>query len=110
MKEFIDEPFEKKDYFQKLNLEEARIMFKKRAKMMQYVKFNFSSDPQYRSQLWQCNGCKTNIDSMSHIIWCPAYSNLREDKDINCDKDLAKYLLQVLKLGENLTSSKTSLF
>ena len=57
MKEFIEEPFVKNNYFQRLNLEEARIIFKKRAKMMQYVKFNFSSDLEYRSQLWQCDGC-----------------------------------------------------
>ena len=96
VKEFINEPFEKKQYFSNLNLIEARVYFIKRAKMMQYVKMNFPSDPVYRRELWQSSSCSSHIDTMSHVLWCPAYSNLRENQDIKNDKDLAKYLLQVL--------------
>ena len=102
VKEYINEPFEKKEYFQSLNLHEARIIFKKRAKMLQFVKMNFPSDPVYKSELWQCSGCMSKIDTMSHVLWCSAYSNLRENKDINSDKDLASYLEQVLKIRSKL--------
>ena len=47
VKEFKDEKFERKDYFKKLNLKEAREIFKHRAKMTQYVKRNDPNEPKY---------------------------------------------------------------
>ena len=69
--------------------------------MLQYVEMNFPSDPVYRSELWQCSRCMKNIDSMSHVLWCSAYANLRENKDINSNKDLAN-LLNVLNIRSKL--------
>ena len=106
MKEFGNENFERKDYFKILNLPQARMIFKNRAKMIQHVKMNFSNDPIYRKELWQCNSCCSNIDTMSHVLWCPAYANLRENRDIDSNKDLANYLLEVLKIRSNLNILK----
>ena len=105
-KEFKSETFEIKEYFSKLNLTESRAIFKHRSKMMQFTKMNYSNDPTYRKELWQCNSCQTNIDTQSHILWCPAYAKLRENKDINNNKDLSNYLLEVLKIRTNLNLTK----
>ena len=89
-------------YFQKLNLEEARAIFKYQAKMTQYVKRNFPNEPKYRQDLWKGISCQSNIDTQSHILWCEAYKNLRKDKNIENDKDLATYILEVHEIREKL--------
>ena len=106
MKEYSGENFHQKDYFKNLNLHEARTVFKHRAKMTQYTKWNFKNDPQYRHDLWKCSSCKTNIDTQSHILWCDSYKKLREGKDLTNDKDLANYIIQVLKTRTELNIIK----
>ena len=65
-------------------------------------KMNFSSSECFKAQIWMCDSCQTQIDSQSHVLFCPAYSKLREDKDINNDKDIAKYLSQVMSIREKM--------
>ena len=43
---------------------------------------------------------KRAIETNSHVLWCPAYQNLREGKSLESDKDLAQYLMNVLKIRE----------
>ena len=97
VKEYANEKFQLKSYFKDLNLDEARTMFKYRAKMTHYIKWNFKNDPQYRKELWKCSSCKSNIDTQSHLLWCESYKELREGKDLNSDKDLVTYIIEVLK-------------
>ena len=59
VKKYATEKCELKNYFKDLNLDEARAIFKHRAKMTQYTKRNFKNDPQYRHALWKCSSCKT---------------------------------------------------
>ena len=98
VKEFKDEDFQQKEYFKNLSLKEARTIFKHRSKMTQYVKRNYPNEPKYRKELWKCISCQSNIDTQSHILWCHAYKDLRKDKDINSDKDLATYIQEVLEI------------
>ena len=100
------EKFETKDYFKKLNLVDARTIFKQRAKMMEKVKMNYSSDPKYSKDLWMCDSCQSSIDTQSHVLWCPAYVTIRENKNLSDDKDLAKYLQEVLKIRTQLHIKK----
>ena len=67
---------------------------------------NFSSDEKYRKELWQCDSCQSAIDTQSHVMWCSAYTELREDKNFNNDKDIAKYIQEVLKIRSNLNIIK----
>ena len=101
-KEFSHEEFEIKEYLKTLNLQDARTIFKKRSKMMQFVKMNFPNDINYRKELWMCSSCQSAIDTQSHVIWCSAYSKLRENRTLTSDKDLAKYLQEVLKIRSDL--------
>ena len=41
------------------------------------------------------------MDSQSHIVWCPAYAELREGKDLNSDQDLVTYYHEVMKIRED---------
>ena len=61
-------------------------------------KMNFRSDPRYSRELWLCDSCESQVDSMSHVTVCPAYQQLREGKDIGSDKDLVEYMTAVMKI------------
>ena len=100
-----NENFNKKDYFNSLTLREARIKFKLRSKMLD-VKWNYKSDPNHAHNLWKCDSCQTNIETQNHILWCPAYADLRAGKDIKKDKDLVEYIKKVLIIRDNLNITK----
>ena len=64
---------------------------------------NRESDPTYAAELWKCDGCG-NLDTQSHIIWCPGFAPLREGLDIDNDKDVIHYFQEVFKLRETVIS------
>ena len=100
-----DEHFIAKEYLKTMTLEDARTKFKIRTEMLN-VKFNYKHMPQNEKSLWLCDSCQISIESQSHIMWCPAYSELRAGKNINDDKDLIEYVKKVLKIREKLNLTK----
>ena len=70
------------------------------------VTFNYKSDKQYAKELWKCDSCQTSIESQNHVLWCPAYAELRIGKDIKSDLDLIQYMKQVLMIREKLKLTK----
>ena len=93
----MQENFGIKEYMKKLTVVEARSLFKHRTSMTRYAKFNYKNDPIYAKQLWKCESC-SNISTESHVLWCSGFQYLREGKNLKCDRDLAKYLIEVLKI------------
>ena len=87
---------ELKSYIQELTMKEARLKFKVRTKMFP-CKFNFQNDPVNIKKIWKCDDCN-NVDTQAHILWCPAYKNLREGKSVDNDKDLIEYFQKVYSL------------
>ena len=64
--------------------------------MVRSVKMNYPSDQHFRDNLWECQHC-SYIDTQSHIILtCPAYEDLRVNKDLESDKDLVQFFKEVL--------------
>ena len=70
------------------------------------VQMNFQSDPSFANQLWTCSGCSSvtadgqlegSRDTQSHIMVCKGYQEMRQDLDLNKDKDLVKYFDMVIK-------------
>ena len=45
---------------------------------------------------------ESSIESQSHLLWCPAYKNLREEKNLNNDDDLLEYVKKVLEIRQDL--------
>ena len=64
------------------------------------------SDFQYVKDLWQCDSCQRNIDSMNQVMWCPSYMELRENRNLDDYKDLARYLHNVMVIIINLNIQK----
>ena len=84
-----DEPYQRKDYFSSMTVDEIRIKFRFNTRMID-SKFNFKNKNNYRTEMFQCDSCRKSIESQTHLLWCPAYENLREGKSLIFDKDLVK--------------------
>ena len=69
-------------------------------KMLKTVKLNYTNDPVNKQQIWKCDDCES-IDSQEHILWCPAYSSFRKDKNLDDDRDLTRYFKQVLQFRDD---------
>jgi hypothetical protein len=96
---FENENLQLKDYIQSMKLRDARTMFRIRSGMVK-TKMNMKNSRSYSMDLWKCDDCRS-MDSQSHIVWCPAYAELREGKDLNSDQDLVTYYQQVMKIRED---------
>ena len=68
---------------------------------------NFPSGSVFATQLWTCSGCSTSRpdgqevgrrDTQSNIMVCPGFSDIRQDLDLDNDRDLVNYFSQVFKI------------
>ena len=66
------------------------------------AKLNFKNKREYIEEKFLCDSCMTVQDENTHILFCPAYRSLREEKDLNNDQTLARYIKQVLNIRINL--------
>ena len=84
-----------------MNLIDSRTNFRIRCSLTNNIKMNQKSNPEFAKKLWLCNECG-NVDSQSHIMWCPIYATLREGLNINNNLDVVRYFQSVVKLREEL--------
>ena len=75
-------------------------MFKFKSHMFK-CKMNYRSDHKFKSSMCMCDSCQSEIDSQAHVLICPSYRKLKEDKNMYDDKDLAEYLVKVLRIRED---------
>ena len=86
-----------------MNLSNARLKFNLRSKMLD-IKFNYSA--KYEKELWLCDSCCSSIETQSHLLFCPAYSTLREGKDLSNDDHLIAYIQSVMQIRTKLKLRK----
>ena len=63
---------------------------------------NFKNKEEYRKEGYLCEKCETEVDENTHVLFCPAFRELREGKDVNNDQELAEYLREVLSIRMQL--------
>ena len=83
-----------KNYMETLSVYEARAIFKHKTSMTQFVKLNYKGTKRYQEQGWKCDEC-SNLDSEDHLLWCSGYELLRENLDLENEKDLSRYLQKI---------------
>ena len=105
LEELRNEEYGEKDYLRKMSMHDARINFSLRSRMFK-CKMNFLNTPQYRAEMWRCDSCQTCIDSQSHVLYCPAYQQLREGKSLTSDQDIVTYFKEVLEIRLKLDIDK----
>ena len=94
------EDYERKTYFNKLNLAQSRLKFRERSQCMTTCKVDYPSDQNNIKSLFICNHC-TKIDNLSHWRECPRYSEFRESKSLDNDVDLVNYYQQIINLRKS---------
>ena len=95
----VSENFEEKSYLTEMSMMDARLLFRIRCKTND-IKMNQQSNKTFAKQLWKCSECG-NIDTQSHVLWCPYFASLREGKSLDNDLDLINYFKQVFKIRED---------
>ena len=83
-----------KEYDKTLNLHEARLIFKHRTSMTQYVKLDYKGNKRYEAEGWKCDDC-LHLDSEDHLLWCEEYESIHENLNLEKDKDLSLYLHKI---------------
>ena len=94
------EKFKTKFYISEMNLIDARTLFRVRSQTTD-VKMNQRSSKAHARNLWKCSGCG-DIDTQSHILWCPFHAHLREGKSLDSDSDLVECMRKVFVIREDL--------
>ena len=97
-----DEVQKGNSYFFTESLQNARTIFRFRVELFE-AKLNFRNKQEYKSQgNYLCDSCESESDNNTHVLFCPSYAPIRENKNLNCDTDLANYLQKVLEIRTNL--------
>ena len=100
-----EESYGEKSYLTEMNLPDDRMNFSLRSRMFK-CKMNYLNTEQYRAEMSRCDSCQTCIDSQSHILYCPAYQQLREGKTLTSDQDIVSYFKEVLEIRIKLDINK----
>ena len=99
------ESYEEKPYLTAMSMHDARMNFSLRSRMFN-CKMNYLNNPKYKAELWRCDSCESLIDSQSHILYCPAYQQLRVGKSLSSDQDVVNYFKEVLEIRIRLDLNK----
>ena len=92
-------------YFKTLGTQQSRLQFKIDSKMCPTVAANFHRDPKFKAIKYMCVGCSVgkskeptikHLDSESHILKCKAYEDLRENLDLESQRDILSYFQAVI--------------
>ena len=98
-----DELVKGNSYFYKENISNVRTLFKFRVDHFE-AKANFKN--KYKNDDMLCNSCESKIDLNMHVLYCPSYAKLRENKSLNNDSHLAQYLQKVLEIRMKLNLNR----
>ena len=79
----------------------ARINFSLRARTFP-CKMNTMNNSKFKADMWRCDSCESCIDSQSHILYWPAYKDLREGRALSSDDDIVLYFREVLAIRMKL--------
>ena len=102
-----NDEFKTQSYFYQMNVHNARMQFKIKASMIPTVRMQYMNDPVFARQLWTCPDCADpqdtcggKMDSMAHVLDCPAHEDIREDLDMESDEGVVEYFKEVVKRRE----------
>ena len=99
------EIFEEKSYITDMKVHDARVNFSLRSRMFN-CKMNYLNNPVFKAEMWLCDSCQLCVDSQSHILYCPAYQQLREGKSLSSDQDMVSYFKEILAIRLKLNLNK----
>ena len=93
------EDYETKDYFSKLDLQQARLKFRIRSNCVYTCKLHYSNDKRNLETMFSCPEEQCSfVDSLNHWSQCESYKHLRESRDLNDDCQLLRYYQDIIYL------------
>ena len=106
-----EEEFEPKSYLRNLNIHDARMKYRTRINLVPGLKFHYKSDKRFRESMWSCPLCEKlgdnyNLDNLSHTLACPFLADLREQRDLEDDRQLCEYVREALRRREDVSIDK----
>ena len=96
--EWKGEKFERKDFFNNLDLEGTRMMMRIKGGMVSTIRSNFKN--KYRNQSLNCQYCKGKSrgqNSDENIKECEEYDGIRNQIDVKSDAGLVQFFTKVVK-------------
>ena len=68
----------------------------------------FLQKPQILSEAekYLCDSCESESDVSTHVLFCPLYSVLRQEKDLNNNRHIGNYIKQALEIRTQLRLNK----
>ena len=100
------EVYGKKDYFKKKKIENVRIQFRARFKMLPFAG-NYGKDRRFSHTEWLCR-CGEERELESHLLagGCKVYGGIRRKYgDLEDDEDLVEFFKEVLEKREELETN-----
>ena len=93
-----DEDFrEPQSYMHEKSIENGRLAFRIRSKMVKDIPENFKNKHKNDSQGLKCKYCSSGeILSQSHCLVCPAWKELRQGLELNNIKDLTTFFRKMM--------------
>ena len=103
------EEFERKEFFEELDLESVRMMMKIKGGMVNTIRGNFKQKHRKKNQSITCQSCKEAreledpeskkpIDTQLHVLEeCEAFDDIRHEYDIHRNEGLVEFFKQVVK-------------
>ena len=94
---------EMKSYLKTLNLEDARILFRKNSFMLKTVRYNFKSDKHYKAEGYLCPDCLaldppvSHPDNQEELLTCQGNLDLRLNRDMSDQKHEARYYRELIE-------------
>ena len=85
-------------FLRNFSVNDGRMLFKIRSKMVPLIQMNFPSDRKYADNSWICPGCSVSLDTQNHALVCSAYESIRAQLDLSKDIGLANYFQQIIRL------------
>ena len=96
-----DEVEKGNSYFFNEDLQTVRTVFRFRVDLFE-AKYNYKNKQEYKKENYMCDSCMSQIDQNTHVLHCPVYATLRQDRNLNNDVHLAQYLQKVLEIRMKL--------
>ena len=95
-----NEEFGLKEYFSTLNLDQARIKFRERAKCLKTCKMHFPSDWLNIKTMFQCRNCDEIDSGAGHWITCPGFQHLRKSRNLEDMSQLVTYYQEIIRIRD----------
>ena len=112
-KDLLDDSFCRKPYFYQLDIEAARYRFRISSLLVHTIRGNYSGKYRKKNEPLTCPSCRNQsnesnlnhsvinnefpTDSQSHVLVCPAFSDLRENMDLEDDRELVEFFKSVVE-------------